>query len=200
MHDSHRQKINLTAIQIEMLKERHKPCRDQKECDRIKAILLRNKSWSMVKIVEALLIHKTNITRYIDDYLEHQKLQIQSEGSDSYLSDEHTKRLTQHLCDVTYSHQHHFSYKKPKGVPHKFDEEKQAEFIKEYERLKSTLAPDELLLFMGAVHPTQATKIIAGWIKNGEAIVDFIENIRKSYLAYGTIKLVLDSAGYHLQT
>jgi len=53
-------------------------------------------------------------------------------------------------------------------VPHQFDEEKQAQFIKDDELLKSTLAPDERLLFMDVVHPTQATKITAGWIKKGE--------------------------------
>ena len=98
------------------------------------------------------------------------------------------------------------------------------------------LAPDEVLLFMDAVHPTQATKITAGWIRkgddkaikttgsrsrinvvgaielghlgnpvikqyektvNGEAIVDFLQHVRESYLESGTIKLVLDGAGYH---
>jgi hypothetical protein len=65
-------------------------------------------------------------------------------------------------------HQHNFSYKKPKGVPHKFDEDKQADFIAFYEQLKSTLASDERLLFIDAVHPTQAAKITAGWIKKGD--------------------------------
>ena len=65
-------------------------------------------------------------------------------------------------------HKHNFSYKKPKGVPNKFDEEKQALFISEYEEMKSTLAADEVLLLMDAVHPTKATKITAGWIKKGE--------------------------------
>ncbi len=32
---------------------------------------------------------------------------------------------------------HGFSYKKPKGVPAKFDTEKQNDFIKKYEELKS---------------------------------------------------------------
>jgi hypothetical protein len=133
-------------------------------------------------------------------------------------------------------HQHNFSYKKSKGVPHKFDEDKQADFIAFYEQLKSTLASDERLLFMDAVHPTQATKITAGWIKkgddkavkttgsrsrinivgatelgylenavikeyektvNGEAIVDFLNKVRASYLESGTKKLILDGAGYH---
>ncbi|MFT5297327.1 MAG: transposase [Colwellia sp.] len=142
-------------------------------------------------IAQALRIHETNIVRYIDDYVTSEKLTINSGGSNSYLMDEQTKKLIEHLCDVTYLHahqiadyikekyaviyqiyglnkwlhQHHFSYKKPKSVPHKFDEDKQADFIAFYEQLKSTLAPDEQLLFMDAVHPTQATKITAGWIK-----------------------------------
>jgi hypothetical protein len=37
-----------------------------------------------------------------------------------------------------------------------------------YEQLKAMLAPDEGLLFMDAIHPTQAIKITAGWIKKGE--------------------------------
>ncbi len=51
-------------------------------------------------------------------------------------------------------HQHKFSYKKPKGVPHKFDEAKQAEFITYYKQLKLALSSDERLLFMDTVHPT----------------------------------------------
>lgn len=85
--------INLTAKQIKTLKERHKACREQKECDRIKAILLRNKDWSLAKIAEALLIHEKSIKRYIDDYLDKDKLKPQNGGSDSYLSDEQTQRL-----------------------------------------------------------------------------------------------------------
>ncbi|MFT6193384.1 MAG: DNA-binding transcriptional regulator WhiA [Cognaticolwellia sp.] len=45
--------INLTAKKIKTLKERHKVCREQKECEQIKAILLRNKDWSLARIAEA---------------------------------------------------------------------------------------------------------------------------------------------------
>ncbi len=62
-------------------------------------------------------------------------------------------------------HQHHFSYKQPKGVPHKCDLEEQAIFVAQYKALKRELA--EALLFMDAVHPTQATKITSGWIRTG---------------------------------
>ncbi len=62
--------INLTTHPINTLKERHKACREPKECDRIKAILLRNKNWSLSKIAEALLIHEKSIKRYLDDYID----------------------------------------------------------------------------------------------------------------------------------
>ena len=77
--------------------------------------------------------------------------------------------------NVTYSipglnkwlHQHRFSYKQPKAVSHKFDPEQQAQFIEDYTELKASLDKDEPLLFMDPVHPTQATKITAGWIRTG---------------------------------
>ena len=75
------QEISLTTKQITTFKERHKVCREQKECDRIKAILLRDKGWGVSKIVENLLIHEKSIKRFIDDYLDHDKLQLQSGGS-----------------------------------------------------------------------------------------------------------------------
>jgi len=63
--------------------------------------------------------------------------------------------------------QHRFSHKKPKGTPAKFNAERQAEFIKKYDKLKATLSPNELFLFIDSVHPTQETKITYGWIRTG---------------------------------
>jgi transposase len=187
------QKINLTSEQIFNLKTRHKNSRDGKERDRIKAILLRAKGWSLPMIAEALLIHETSITRYISDYQSKDKLTLESGGSKSHLNEEQTCLLVTHLSEITYVHTHQicsyvlerwsikyavsgmnkwlhangFSYKLPKGVPHKFDEEKQAQFIAFYEALKASAKEDEPILFMDAVHPTQATKITSGWIKTG---------------------------------
>jgi transposase len=118
--------------------------------------------------------------------LDKDKLKPINGGSDSYLNDEKKQRLIQHLCNVTYLHQHQiitdikitfdieysipginkwlhrnrFSYIKPKGVPHKFDEEKQANFMEYYNALKAALTYEQPLLFIDAVYPTQATKII----------------------------------------
>jgi hypothetical protein len=40
-------KVSLTADQKEALISRHKKCRDKRECDRIKAVLLYAKDWSI---------------------------------------------------------------------------------------------------------------------------------------------------------
>ncbi|RGP95566.1 DDE endonuclease, partial [Vibrio cholerae] len=63
-------------------------------------------------------------------------------------------------------HHHGFSYKKPKGVPHKFDPEMQQAFIEHYNgKLRKSEDP---VLFMDAVHPTQSTKLSYGWIRKGQ--------------------------------
>lgn len=183
----------LTPQQKLTLESRHKKSRDKRECDRIKAVLLYDEGWSAEMIAQALRIHETSILRHIHDFIKNEKLTPQSGGSDGYLDEAQTKKLIEHLCDVTYLHthqivahikktfdidytvsglnkwlhQHQFSYKQPKGVPHKFDVEKQAAFIQHYEALKEASREDEPLLFMDAVHPTQATKITAGWIRKG---------------------------------
>ncbi|CAG22703.1 Hypothetical transposase, IS630 family [Photobacterium profundum SS9] len=186
-------KITLTEKEKSSLESRHKKCRDKRECDRIKAVLLCDEGWSSAMIAQALRKHEATIVRQLNDFIQKEKLAPESGGSDGYLNADETQQLTQHLCDVTYLHthqitayiketfsveysisglnkwlhQHGFSYKKPKGVPHKFDAGKQAEFIEDYEELKASLNDDEPLLFMDAVHPTQATKITAGWVKKG---------------------------------
>jgi transposase len=186
-------KIQLTPEEKSKLESQHKKCRDMRECDRIKAVLLCEEGWSSATIAQAMRKHEASIVRHLNDFIRDKKLAPKSGGSDGYLNEEETQRLDQHLCDTTYLHTHqivayiketfdveysvaglnkwlhqnHFSYKKPKGVPHKFDPEKQAAFIKYYEKLKTSLEDNEPLLFMDAVHPTQATKITAGWIKKG---------------------------------
>ena len=186
-------KIHLTATAKLALESRHRKCCDKRECDRIKAVLLCSKGWSTAMIAEALLLHETSIVRHIDDYVDKQKLCPKSGGSQSYLNQEQTELLISHLTELTYVHtyqiccyvkeqwsvrysvsgmnkwlhQHGFSYKQPKGVPHKFDSSKQAEFIEKYETLKGNVADDEPILFMDAVHPTKATKVTRGWIRTG---------------------------------
>jgi len=185
--------LSLTDTQKQALEKRHKACRDKRECDRIKAVLLLSEGWNTQQIAQALRKHEDSVKRNVLDYIQHHKLTENRGGSTGNLTQQQTNALIAHLTEHTYLHQHEiiayikktfhivysvpglnkwlhqhrFSYKQPKGVPHKCDSDKQAAFIKHYTTLKASLTEDEPLLFMDAVHPTQATKVTAGWIRKG---------------------------------
>ena len=175
------------------LDDLHHQTKDGKERDRIKAILLRSEGWTVPKISQALRLHQTTIIRHINEYHDG-KLKNESGGSESKLNESQTKELIAHLeahtyhhvhqiillikdkWDISFSipgmnkwlHRHKFSYKKPKGFPHKANPKLQEEFMAEYEKLKEEVGSEEPILFMDAVHPTQATKLSYGWIRTGQ--------------------------------
>ncbi len=174
------------------LEHRHNSCRDGKERDRIKAVLLRSEGWTVPMIAQALRIHESTVTRHINDYQD-DKLTISSGGSASMLNEAATNELKLHLetntyrttqeiigyvvakYGVTYSipgmnkwlHRQGFSYKKPKGYPHKASFEQQEQFIKYYADLKANLPAEDGIMFMDSCHPSMATKLSYGWIKKG---------------------------------
>lgn len=186
--------FNLTAKEKASLEQRHNVCRDGKEQDRIKAVLLRSEGWTIPMIAQALRIHESTVTRHINDYLDG-KLTIASGGSTSMLSAAETEELLSHLTihtyrttqeiiayiedvyDVGYSipglnkwlHRNGFSYKKPKGYPYMASKEQQEKFISAYNELKETILPDDGILFMDSCHPSMATKLSYGWIKTGQS-------------------------------
>ena len=190
-------KITLTSEQKLELESQHAATRDGRERDRIKAVLLASEGWSTAMISQALRIHETTVVRHFHDYLSSKKLKPENGGSSGHLSATQTVELVEHLTEHTYHHTHQiisyvkerfevqysvpgmnkwlhhngFSYKKPRGVPHKFDKEKQEAFIEAYKALKASCGEDESILFMDAVHPTQATKITHGWIRKGQTKV-----------------------------
>jgi transposase len=186
-------RIDLTPKEKASLEVQHSESTDVRESDRIKAVLLRSEGWTVPMIAQALRRHETTITRHLNDYREG-KLTPCNGGSQSDLSDAQTEALISHLVENTYHHVYEiiayvtttwsisysipgmnkwlhrngFSYKKPKGTPHKADKEEQLSFIERYEKLKSSIALDEHILFMDGVHPSQATKITYGWIRTGK--------------------------------
>lgn len=189
-------KIRLTAKQKSALELRHRETRDAVESDRIKAVLLRSENWTVSEIAQALRVHESTISRHIKDYLDEEKLNFTKGGSSSLLSVEQTEQLIAHLTENLYHHtrdiaahirerygieysvsglnkllhRHGFTYKKPKGRPYKASSAEQAAFMKKYKKLKSTLKDEEKIIFIDAVHPTQATKLNYGWIKKGETV------------------------------
>lgn len=253
-------RLHLTSDEKFAVERRHKLCRDVKEIDRIKAVLLRSEGWTVPKIAQALRIHKSTVIRHIDDYKEG-KLTIESGGSDSFLNEKQTVELITHLelytfqntpeiinyiqgkYGITYTtpginkwlHRNGFSYKKPKGYPYKTSKEKQEKFIEVYDELKKAKNSEDCIMFMDSSHPSMSTKISYGWIKKGtdkpiettasrtrinligainlakldapvvgsyetvdsEAIIDFLQQLRKYTNISGKIHLILDQAGYH---
>ena len=186
-------RLHLKPEEKAILERAHSAQTNGKERDRLKAILLRSEGWTVPQISQALRLHQSTIIRHIEDY-KSGKLKNQSGGSSSHMTDEQTEELIAHLEEHTYAHNHQivlyieehfgvtytvaglhkwlhrngFSYKKPKGLPNKADPELQKQFIAEYEKLKKEVGSDEPILFMDAVHPTQATKLSYGWIRTGQ--------------------------------
>lgn len=186
-------KIVLSKEQKQKLEEQHTGERDSRICDRIKAVLLSSEGWTQKQIAQALRIHETTVWGHLKEYLLEEKLKPNSGGSLSKLNEQKTLALIYHLeqntypstkeiihyvediYGVSYTQQgmhdwlikHKFSYKKPKGIPAKFNQLRQEAFMREYEELKTTLKPSEVVLFIDSVHPTQATKITNGWIRKG---------------------------------
>ena len=176
-----------------MLEQQHKLERDSRVCDRIKAVLLSSEGWTQKQIAQALRIHETTVQTHLSDYVLREKLKPGSGGSSGKLDKVQTGELIRHLeqnvypstkeiiayvfsqYKVGYTQQgmhdwlsrNKFAYKKPKGIPAKADEQKQAAFIDKYTELKSNLKADEIIVFMDSVHPTQETKISYGWIRVG---------------------------------
>lgn len=185
-------KVTLSPQKKKELEQMHDSTRDGRVRDRIKAVLLASEGWSSAMISQALRIHETTVVRHINDYLQSEKLKPENGGSQSRMSTAQTMQLIEHLAENTYFHTHQivahveaefginysvagmnkwlhhngFSYKKPKGVPHKFCPEIQQAFVEYYNKvLKPSEAP---VLFMDAVHPTQSTKLSYGWIRKGQ--------------------------------
>jgi len=186
-------KITLTDVEKQDLERQHKKERDGRIKDRIKAVLLDNEGWSQMQIAQALRIRPETVHDHLEAYKRTRKLKPENGGSEGYLNEAQTRELIAHLEEHTYVkvsdictyvkehyqvefavrgmtswlHRHKFSYKKPKGIPAKADPEKQAAFIKEYERLLNSILEDEPIEFGDGVHPTMATKVTYGWIRTG---------------------------------
>lgn len=187
-------KVELTAGQKAELEFLHRACRDKRECDRIKAILLASEDWSVPMIAQALRLHETTVQRHISEYLNKGKLMPENGGSDSHLSEAQTAELTEYLTNnlmpttlaiiemvdewwgVRYTvagmtkwlYRNGFSYRKPVGVPHKCSTQAQQVFVETYEKLKQEAGDDEPILFIDGVHPTQGTKLAYGWMPAGK--------------------------------
>ena len=61
-----------------------------------------------------------------------------------------------------------FDWKKPESVPGKIDVETQQKFIDAHEDLRNSLGPDEAVVYVDAVHPTNQSKPAGRWLPRGQ--------------------------------
>ncbi|MGJ0626431.1 IS630 family transposase [Xenorhabdus bovienii] len=193
-------KIHLMSDQKRALELMHDTTRDGRVRDRIKAVLLASEGWTAQMIAQALRIHESTVSRHLKDYFSQEKLTPENGGSESHLSAEQTTELVEYLTAnlmhtttqiaayvwsrwqiaftvggmTKWLHRQGFSYKKPMGIPHKFDVDKQQQFIEVYNALKDGPGQHEPILFIDAVHPTQSTKLSYGWMKAGKKHVKVV--------------------------
>ena len=94
--------IFLSDAERAQLIAQHKRERDKRICDRIKAVLLFDRGWSIAAIADALLLSEDATRGHISEYRESKKLKPENGGSTQKLSIEHSNELAAHLRNHTY--------------------------------------------------------------------------------------------------
>lgn len=190
----------LTTEQILGLRALHKKSREQRVCDKIKALLMLNDGYSYQQIAEILLLDDATIRRW--------QAIFEGKGINSLLSDNYTggtskltekqqQKLVGHLENNVYLtakevcayvrnkygveytvkgmtsllHCMGFCYKKPKHIPGKADLDAQLEFIKAYDKLKKKKKEADRIYFIDGVHPLHNSQPAYGWIRKGTEMV-----------------------------
>ncbi len=90
---------------------------------------------------------------------------------------------------IALLHRLGLEYHKPNEIPRKLDEEKQKAFIASYEKLMNSLADDEAVLFMDAVHPTHAAQPVGCWAPSQEKLAIEQTSGRQRINIHGAIDL-----------
>ena len=153
--------VDLKDNERKILEEMHRACRDKKTADKIKTILLLSEGWTYEEIEKVLLLDKRTTMRYKKTFLRGgiDALTCNNhQGRFSKLSEEQLQQLketlnthlfatAQEVCayvektfNIRYTpegmvqtlHRIGYSYKKTKAIPGKADQEKQKEFVDEY--------------------------------------------------------------------
>jgi transposase len=97
-------KLFLSPSQKQALRSLHRTTRDGRVRDRIKSVIHASNGWSPEDIADALLIHENTVRQHLKEYAEEQKLKPENGGSNSFLTEEQTRELVEHLTHTTYAH------------------------------------------------------------------------------------------------
>jgi transposase len=166
----------------------------QRFARRANAILLLDKGMSCAGVAEVLFLDDDTIRSFYKSYvgggvegLE----RFESGGSSCDLNDEQIKSLVdwvdethpttrrivgawlKRVFDVSYSkagliallNRVGLVFRKPVLVPRVIDAEAQSDWIKAYEALLNEMTPNEMAMFMDAVHPAHQSRAVGCWTK-----------------------------------
>ena len=191
-------KITLTEIEKNHLKRLHKELKDQRNCDRIKAVILLSEDYTIVEVAKILLLDRGTIIRWVekfnnktlfsdwlgDDYKAYsgklnsdQEKKVISYVTGNIIND--SKQVIEYIeveFGISYTesgivyllHKLGFEYKNTILIPSKFNKDDQVKFKDKFEELEKKLNDDEAILFSDGVHPQHNTKCSRAWIKKGE--------------------------------
>jgi transposase len=90
---------------------------------------------------------------------------------------------------IALLHRLGLEYHKPDLIPSKLNEEKQKNFIAEYDNLLNSLADNEAVLFADAVHPTHAARAAGCWAPKQETLAIGQTSGRQRINIHGAINL-----------
>ena len=164
---------------------------------RANAILLLDQGWSYAEVAEALFLNDSTIRIWLREFQEggvEAIVLFDLKGGTGRLSplqiDElrawatqvlptSTTEIGQFILDrfgfdygrsglIKLMNRIGFDWKKPESVPGKIDVETQQKFIDAHEDLRNSLGPDEMVVYVDAVHPTHQAKPAGRWLPRGQ--------------------------------
>jgi len=191
------EKLKIKEKEIIALWEAHRRAENKRDADRIKAVYLLANGYEKEEVAEILMLDEDTINNYKKRYLEggiKKLLKYGYVGRSSYLREEQTKELIEHLEGTTYLtveaiidyvekkynviysesgmtqllHRISFVYKKAKIVPGKADAEKQKAYLEEYKNMLKNKDKADPHYFLDGVHPQHNTMPAYGWVKKGK--------------------------------
>ena len=168
-----------------------------KDAYKINVILLLGDGWTIKAVAKALFLSDETTGKYKKDYndggitkllgkrylgsncnLTEKQQGILCEELDAniYLTTAQVVAFAEKAFGIIYSvsgmndllHRLNYSYKKPKLIPGKSDDELQETFIDQYEEFMATKPNSAAVYFIDGVHPQHNTMAAYGWIKKGE--------------------------------
>lgn len=171
--------------------------KDAKTAIRIRVILALATGYTHKEVADILLLDQDTVTKLGKKYAKRQFfsdwLREAHKGYNGKLTDNQLRQLETHVEAETITdaalvaafirtqygkeytvggvtkllHRLGFVYKQTTFIPGKLDENKQADFKREYEHLRDNLPTNEVILFGDGVHPSHNVHATKAWIKKG---------------------------------